>query len=238
MKLGADPKKVGILAGLLVVAGIVYYINSGPSASPAPAATRPSPAAANADAVAVPAPAANAGDAGRPVQRRTASGRGNMNEFTPTPPKSVDAASVDPTLRLDLLAKVQSIGVEGGSRNVFQFVAAPPPPQPKAPPNFPKVGKVLLNGQPPPPPPPGAPAAAAPAPPINLKYYGYSTKRSDGEKKAFFLDGDDIIVAAEGEMMKKRYKVVKIGVNSVQIEDTVSKSTQTLPLQQEAVTPA
>ncbi len=70
--------------------------------------------------------------------------------------------------------------------------------------------------------------------PINLKYYGYSTKRTDGEKKAFFLDGEDIIVASEGEIIKKQYKLVRIGTTSVQMEDTTSKTTQTLPLQPEA----
>ena len=82
--------------------------------------------------------------------------------------------------------------------------------------------------------PPPQPSAPLPPPPINLKYYGYSTKNSDGEKKAFFLDGDDIIVASEGEIIKKQYKVVRINSTSVQMEDTTSKTTQTLPIQQEA----
>lgn len=228
MKIGAEPKKIGMLAGLLLVAGIVYYVNMG-SDPAAPTASKRSgvdPVAA----VAVPV------DTGAPAKRRDPTGRGTIKEFTPTPPKSVDATKVDPTLRLDLLAKVQSVNPEGGVRNFFQFGTAPPPPQPKDPPKIPNVPKINVGAQAPAP--PAGPPPPPPAPPINLKYYGFSTQRSDGEKKAFFLDGDDIIVAAEGEIMKKRYKVVKIGVNSVQVEDTVSKSTQTLPLQQEATIPA
>ncbi len=40
---------------------------------------------------------------------------------------------MDPTLRLDLLAKVQNVNLEGGERNLFQFGAAPLPktPEPK-----------------------------------------------------------------------------------------------------------
>ncbi len=38
-------------------------------------------------------------------------------------------------------------------------------------------------------------------------------------------------MAAEGEIIKKQYKIVRIGVNSVQMEDTTSKTTQTLPIQ-------
>jgi hypothetical protein len=66
-----------------------------------------------------------------------------------------------------------------------------------------------------------------------LKYYGYSSAK-DNRKHAFFLDGDDILVAAEGETVKKRYRVVRIGVNSVVMEDTQFKHEQTLPLQEEA----
>jgi hypothetical protein len=52
----------------------------------------------------------------------------------------------------------------------------------------------------------------------------------NGKKTAFFLDGDEISVAAEGDTVKKRYRVVRIGVNSVLMEDTESKRQQSLPL--------
>src|SRR5258707_526050 len=86
---------------------------------------------------------------------------------------------------------------------------------------------------------PGAsPGASAPRPakpdarppPIPLKYYGYTTQRVDGHKRAFFLDGDDIFVEAEGDVVKRRYKVVRIGINSAVVEDTQLNNTQTLPL--------
>ncbi len=66
-----------------------------------------------------------------------------------------------------------------------------------------------------------------------MKYYGYSTTRGDNRKRAFFLDGDNILVGAEGDMVTKRYKVVRIGVNSVVMEDTQFKHEQTLPLTEE-----
>jgi hypothetical protein len=49
------------------------------------------------------------------------------------------------------------------------------------------------------------------------------------------LDGEDIIIAGEGDMVKKRYKIVRIGVNSAVVEDTQFKSNnqQTLPLEAE-----
>jgi len=72
------------------------------------------------------------------------------------------------------------------------------------------------------------------APPIALKYYGFANPRASGHKRAFFLDNDDIIVASEGELIKRRYKLVKIGVNSVTMEDTQFKTEQTLPLAPDA----
>ena len=151
------------------------------------------------------------------------------------PEERVDPMTIDPTLRTDLLAKVQAVSMEGGNRNLFQFSTAPPPPLPPEP----KVkiadraeAKAAAAA---PPGPPAAPAAPA-APPILLKYYGYTSARGgDNRKHAFFLDGEDILVAGEGEVVKKRYRVVRIGINSVVMEDTQYKHEQTLPLQEEAV---
>ena len=36
-----------------------------------------------------------------------------------------------------------------------------------------------------------------------MKYYGLATKRIDGKKTAFFLDGEEIILAPEGYTVKK-----------------------------------
>jgi len=232
MNLGAEPKKVGMLVALAAVIPIIYWMNSSSDAPTAPAAPRPT-----ADIAAVVGIAPSVADGTtQAAKRRYASGvRVSIVENIYKVPGSVDPTKVDPTLRLVLLTKVQSIEVEGGARDLFQFSAAPPPPVVALKGPIPDVGKIPLH--PPPPPPPTQPQPALPPPgppPINLKYYGYSTKRTDGEKKAFFLDGEDIIVASEGEIIKKQYKVVRIGNTSVQMEDTTSKTTQTLPIQPDA----
>ena len=229
MKTGAEPKKVVALVGLMAVAAIVYWTNS---SSDAPASSPARPAAD-------PAAAVSPVSVPTKIARRDATGHANLGEFSPKLPDKIDPSKIDPTLRLDLLSKVQSIELEGGVRFIFQIGTPPPPPSDAVAkgslPNAPKVdltkppATAPLEGPKPPPPP-----VVASTPPINLKYYGYSTKRSDGEKKAFFLDGEDIIVAAEGEIIKKQYKIVRIGVNSVQMEDTAHRSTQTIPLTPEA----
>jgi hypothetical protein len=231
MNLGADRKKVGFLGVLVVGGGYLFYTNvlSGPSASaPDHAVAHNSPLPAEApnyavkpDATRRPLPTSRTGEEFRPSLKPK------------RPEDRVDPMSIDPTLRLDLLAKVQAVDMQGGNRNLFQFSTAPPPPLPKEPTVV--LAKGAAAGNKPNQPPPGPPQPSTPqAPPILLKYYGYSSARGDNHKHAFFLDGDDILVASEGEMVKKRYRVVRIGVNSVVMEDTQFKHEQTLPLQEEA----
>ena len=74
-------------------------------------------------------------------------------------------------------------------------------------------------------------------PPIPLKFYGYvsdSRNVSPGTpKRAFFLDGEDIVVAGENDVIHNRFKIIRISVNSAVVEDTANKNQQTLPLVEE-----
>jgi len=66
---------------------------------------------------------------------------------------------------------------------------------------------------------------------VPLKFYGYVSAPGQSVRRAFFLDGDQILVGSEGDILKKRYRVVRIGVNSVVVEDLEFKAEQTLPLE-------
>jgi len=232
MKLGAnEPKKVALLAVLAVGAGYLVYSNvlSGPSvpqATPRPQAAVPED---------LPAPAAAAPTPSAPAAR-TAPARGRTDEFHPVlrskrPEDRINPEMVDPTLRLDLLAKLQQVELPASGRNLFQAGAPPVKaelpkgPEPKI---LPAKPAVETKADPP------KPAGPPPPPPIALKYYGFSAPSGSSSKTAFFLDGDDILMAKEGETLKRRYRVVRIGVNSVVMEDTESKREQTIPLAEEA----
>jgi hypothetical protein len=126
-------------------------------------------------------------------------------------------ASLDPTLRFDLLKSSEDQEYKGGERNIFTE-EAPPIPKPIAPP----IKKVEVPTGPPPPPPP---------PPINLKFYGFASK--PGEPKRVFLStGDDVLIGAEGEIVNRRYRIVRITNSSVEIEDVLNNNKQTIPLTQ------
>jgi hypothetical protein len=52
------------------------------------------------------------------------------------------------------------------------------------------------------------------------------------------MEGEDIFVAAEGDTIKNRYKIIRIGVNSAVVEDINFKNQQTLPLLEEYAQPS
>jgi hypothetical protein len=233
--IGAEPKKLAILGALLVAAGGTYYWMSRPDvpagANTAPATAVKTPVAATPVAPAKTSPAKTSAYGPRTVRGGRASASGD--DFRPTLklPEGVDVSRINPMLKLELLAKLREVSVEGGSRSLFEFYTPPPPPVPKPAPIVPKPVTTAETKQPegpkvPPPPPP--------PPPIPLKFYGYSGALRATVRRAFFLDGEDIVQAGENEMIRNRYKILRIGVNSAVVEDTVAKNQQTLPLADEA----
>jgi hypothetical protein len=77
---------------------------------------------------------------------------------------------------------------------------------------------------------PPVPTGPPPPPPINLKYFGTAV-RVRGVQQAFLLDGEDVYLAAAGDIVARRYKIVSIDATSIQVEDLVNNDTQSLPLQ-------
>lgn len=235
LKLGADRKRLALLGGLLVVGVIVYFINrtdtpSSGSATTAPVAVAP---------VAIPASSVRVPVRTAPRSIATRGGRGEkVMEFHPTlhPKDPIDAAHVDPTLQLGLLAKLREVKPPSTARSLFEASTAPLQPIATVKKIIPGPLQMAMTVGPskPPPPAPKVDPVKPPPPPIPLKFYGYANSaQSAGVRRAFFLEGDDIFVAGEGELIKNRYRVVKIGVNSAIMEDTENKNQQTLPLVEE-----
>jgi hypothetical protein len=146
----------------------------------------------------------------KPAPRRSTRGTGGKR---PMPTE----ARLDPTLDLSTLAATEQMVYSGKGRNIF-VASAEPIPQPKA------SGH---TDNPAPAPPPGPP----PPPPINLKFFGFASK--PGEPKRIFLSqGEDVFIAGEGDIVNRRYKVLHIGPNSVDIEDVLYNNRQSIPLTQ------
>jgi hypothetical protein len=76
----------------------------------------------------------------------------------------------------------------------------------------------------------------APVTRIPLKFYGFVRPKegTGGVNRGFFMDGDNILVGSEGELLMQRYRIVQLTSGGVVIEDVTTKSRQTLPLVPEA----
>lgn len=236
MKLNRDQKGRIALGVLGTAALYMVYANllSGPSIPAGAPVDRASTAAPSSSAPASSLPPRDQ----TPTKRPVSTSRGRTDEFHPVwrskrLEERIDPMKVDPTLMTDLLAKVTGVEAAGGSRNLFAF--GQPPPKAAELPKGPEP-KLAMYGPPeaPKPAPPPADPPKPPPPPITLKFYGFSSVRENGRKSAYFLDGDDILIAAEGDTLKKRYKVLRISAASVLMEDTDSKTQQSVPLTQEA----
>jgi hypothetical protein len=209
IKVGTEDKKKVYLAGGLGLVMLILLVrflwqNFGPSPSPAP-----SPA---------PPPVVTARPAATPSGGETAPGNTTMPAYAHPAAKVSGLASLDPTLHPEIMRQAESLEYTGTGRNIFsQFSAPPAIPKPIAP-----IRQAHVDTGPPPPPPP---------PPINLGFYGYAAEKT-GQKQVFLLHGDDIFIASEGDVVDRRYRVVKIGAASVQVEDIPYHNTQTLPLRQ------
>ena len=147
-----------------------------------------------------------------PVGRRVSGSGSGKKERAPQ--------SLDPTLHLQQLAATEQIKYEGSGRNIFVSQAEAVIPTPLAP------------GQTDPKKDSWQPPALAAQPPIPLKFFGFANQPGE-PKKVFLSKGEDVFIAGEGEIIDRRYKVVRISPGSVDIQDVVgSGPPQSIPLTQ------
>ena len=206
IKVGSEDKtKVYLATGLGVVMLILLVRFLWQTFGPSPAAPAAPP-----PVVTVARPASTSGET--PQENTTAPAYGHQAA------KVGGLASLDPTLHPEIMRQAESLEYTGHGRNIFSQFSAPP------------VDPQTDCSHP-----PGArrhrAASSPPPPPINLGFYGYAAEKT-GQKQVFLLQGDDIFIASEGDVVDRRYRVVKIGAVSVQVEDIPYHNTQTLPLRQ------
>lgn len=102
-------------------------------------------------------------------------------------------------------------------RNLFRFKpkAPPPPPVVAAPP-------VVAVPSGPPPPPPLAP--------ITMRFIGLVEAPEHAQKIAILSDGRGIYQGREGDIIEGRYRIVRIGVESVEMAYLDGRGRQTIRL--------
>ncbi len=157
---------------------------------------------------AAPAASQTTSAAAKPVMRRSANGKMVV----------VAEPRLDPTLDLKLLSQSEEIKYAGNGRNIFVAgsVAVIEKPKGHGVTDHP-VAYV-------PPPVPGPP-------PITLKFFGFANRPGE-TKKVFLSQGEDVFIAAEGDIVDRRYRVLHISPTAVDVEDVLNNNRQSLPLTQ------
>ncbi len=136
---------------------------------------------------------------------------------------------IDPTIHLEKLAEFDP-GTPLNARNMFSL-QAPPVTQVAERPR--SVRSIASPGQ-------GgensglAPSSGrAPGPPpgaTNLKFFGIQLDPVQKKRHGFFAEGDAVYLAGEGELVANRYRVVRIGDSSAEIEEVSSKTRRQISL--------
>jgi hypothetical protein len=143
-----------------------------------------------------------------------------------TPPSFNDddpVLSVDnPQIRMDEIERARKTEYRSSGRNPFSPIPAPSPRPPK---------KVEIPGPQLPPPPPPPPPLTLPS---GVKFYGFGTVPNGTTRLAFFTDGQEVYVVAEGEVLLQRFRILRIGNASLEFEEISSGRTATAPLEEQA----
>jgi hypothetical protein len=208
-----------LLTALAVIVGIqlLPLIEGSSAPPPAPIVARPA---------ATPPSAAN----GRrpPTPARSPSGHpGHASAQSAAHPTTNGAVAVE-DVHLAQLKQPEPEPIEG-HRNPFSFAAEPKPASASAAKGGGPGGSGVTPVV------PAAPVAAGPPPvppppPITLKFFGVVTGPGRIGKVAALGDGKFVYHGQEGSIVEGRYRIVKIGEESIQLEYVDGRGRQTIRL--------
>jgi hypothetical protein len=123
-----------------------------------------------------------------------------------TPARGVLGASDIPEVHLDHL-KAERAAPKPAERDLFRFRPAAPPPPPPPVPRLPQPGGGLGTG----------PGGTTPPAPIPLRLIGIVESRSTGKLAVLRDERGDIFQGREGAVLDGRYRIVRIGTESVEM---------------------
>jgi hypothetical protein len=159
-----------------------------------------------------------------PAPSTSAAPSSNISRSAPTRTAQATAPLAEATPDVHLAAlDSERTKPEAGERNLFRFKtkAAPPPPPPPPPRQTAPIAPpapVVQTGPPPP-------------PPIPLKFIGLVEVSARAQKIAILSDGLNVpFYGREGDIIEGRYRILKIGVESVELAYVDGRGRQTIRL--------
>ena len=133
------------------------------------------------------------------------------------------AAPAGPNLpRIDLARLDRPRPASGvGRRDLFDFATpppTPPPPMPSAPPVMAET------------PPPVTIPTPPPLAPLNIKYIGAFEGKKGLKVAVLMTDRKEVLTGQMGEVVANRYRIVRIGLESVDVQEVGSEQVRRIPL--------
>lgn len=142
--------------------------------------------------------------------------------------KETSFQDIDPTIHLELLESFDP-GSPLNARNMFSQESAPSERIPatgnlrnKRPAGSATPERLDSSGTSNPVPGIGR-GPMAPSAVINLKFFGTAFDPMRKKRQGFFSEGDTVFFASEGDLLASRYRIIKIGDTTAEIEDVASK---------------
>ena len=218
MELGANQKSVVTLTGLLTVLAFVTYYQFFREAGETIPQRQPVVRTGTRDAGLSGEPAS-----GRPAGTGRLAGRFRPRLGRSKPEDRPDPMTVDATLRKGLLERLRGIEEPNVERDIFNF-GRPKPPAVTAPTREEvrqaqaRLEATMQKKRPATPRPPPRPSPPKARPPT-WKYYGLADDPASTAQRAFLLDGEEILVAAEGTVFQGRYRIDQIGFDAIVLKD-------------------
>jgi hypothetical protein len=142
--------------------------------------------------------------------------------------KETSFQEIDPTIHLERLENFDP-GNPLNARNMFSQEVVPDRPIGAINQRNKKTGGSAVASEPN----VAGPAGLGPVPgrevvvssiPINLKFYGIAFDPIRKKRQGFFSEGDNVFFASEGDLLANRYRIIRIGDTTAEIEDVGSKT--------------
>jgi hypothetical protein len=111
------------------------------------------------------------------------------------------------------MGESQSTVYKSSGRNIFVAGPAPITPTTVAEVKARKPEREFPTVHPPPEPPP---------PQLTMKFFGYGSLPTNGPRRAFLLDGEEIRIVEEGDTVQNHIRITHIGNDRIEYEDTVT----------------
>jgi hypothetical protein len=136
---------------------------------------------------------------------------------------STGPARRDPDLpRIDLARLDRPRPASGiGRRDLFDFATPPPTPPPPPMRSAPPVVEA---------PPPVTAPTPPPLSPLNIKYIGAFEGKKGLKVAVLMTDRKEILTGQAGEVVANRYRIVRIGLESVDVQEVGSEQVRRIPL--------